>query len=279
MTFTDRFGILHLHDSAGIKDYYPSWDNGKPRTWGSKGTKYRNADPEDPFSDLHCKSGERDIKTTASVDGKGNCELYGTTPRLYFNDPLKKFLWPPHLEMTCYFTVLKKLPKGGAYVGNRWFWGNHQNEFECAACGTCYCSEAKASNGVWQQKRENGHPWYSDNIISKTRGLKIGVEYGHKFTIQRHTNGSVELATYQDLTHGKNGGEWKKINGYIDNGNWPITDKEDINGFNKMKSCKEFKKLPSLKTILNFPMRSVALRCDNVHVRINRASIIVTKPS
>ena len=88
------------------------WDNGIPRKWGSKGTDKRNADPQDPECDLHCKAEERGIVTSADVDGNGILTLYGTTPRLYINDPSRVKKWF-NVEMTVYFFIVKKL-------GSRW---------------------------------------------------------------------------------------------------------------------------------------------------------------
>ena len=141
----DKFGIKKLHQSTG-REWFSKWDNGVARKWGSQGTDVRNPDPKDMECDLHCKTGERGIITTATVDGNGECVLYGTTPRLYINDPnrIKKWL---NVEMTVYFYIVKKLPEGGAYVACRLAGrSNHQNEYNCASSGTGYSYESKNSN-------------------------------------------------------------------------------------------------------------------------------------
>ena len=147
---TDKFGIKKFFSTKiGGREWISKWDS-NPRKWTSNGTDVRNADPYDAECDLHCKAEERGIVTHADVDGKGICELYGTTPRLYINDPSRIKKWF-NLEMTCYFQVVKKLPAGGAYVGLRLAGrSNHQNEYNCTASGTGYSLESKASNGTNQ---------------------------------------------------------------------------------------------------------------------------------
>lgn len=268
----DKYGITQLYSTVG-REWFNKWDDGTPRKWGSKGTEFRNADPNDLESDLHCKTQERKIVTTAEVDGKGNCKLYGTTPRLYINDPERKKKWF-NVEITAYFKVLKKLPKGGAYVGLRLCGrSNHQNEYNCSASGTGYSFEAKASNGYNQLKKELVHPAYADNVVSKTKGVKIGTLYGHKLIVLTQSDGSVLVQGYRDVTGGKDGGDWKLLVEKIDKGDWKMTDKVDLSTYKKSKSCKDFTKYPSATSILDKPAISCYFRCDNVEVQLSKASI------
>jgi len=276
MTFKDKWGVTHLYNSAGTRDWYSSWDNGHARTWGSKGTKYRNADPDDPMVDLHCKTEERGIKTTASVDGKGTLTLSGTTPRLYINDATHKLKWL-NVEMTTYYRVVKKHPAGGAYVACRLCGrSNHQNEYNCSASGTGYSFEAKNSNGYNQLKKELVHPAYADNIVSSTKGVTTGKWYGHKLIVLTQKDGSVLVQGYRDQTDVKDG--WKPLVKTVDNGNWQMSDNADEEAFNSAKSCTEFKKYPTTTSILDKPAVSCYLRCDNNVVQFRYFSIIEIKP-
>ena len=271
----DKFGIKQLYNTKlGGRTWFSKWDNGLIRKWGSKGTDKRNPDPNDPECDLHCKTEERGIVTTASVDGNGECVLYGTTPRLYINDPLMVRKWF-NIEMTCYFQVVKKLPEGGAYVGLRLAGrSNHQNEYNCSASGTGYSFEAKASNGYNQLKKELVHPAYADNIVSSTKGVKLGTWYGHKLIIGKlNSDNHVLVRGYRDITEGKDGGDWKLLVEKIDKGDWLMSDPVDLAAFNKAKDCTNFKKYPSPTSILSKSAYSCYFRCDNTETRLKWASV------
>ncbi len=271
----DKFGIKQIYSTKpNGRVWYSKWDNGVFREWGSKGTAFRNADPYDLECDLHCKSEERGIVTSAKVDGKGICELYGTTPRLYINDPARIKKWF-NLEITCYFQLVKKLPEGGAYVALRLAGrSNHQNEYNCSASGTGYSFECKASNGYNQLKKELVHPAYADNIVSPVKGVSIGKWYGHKLIIGKlNSEGHVMVRGYRDTTDGKDGGTWVKLVEKIDRGDWPMSDQVDLDAFNKAKSCADFPKYPSPTSILSKSALSCYFRCDNVQVKLKKASI------
>ena len=265
----DKYGIRMLNPTVG-RTWYNRWDNGIARSWGSKGTDVRNEDPEDPECDLHCKTGERGITTTAEVDGNGICTLTGTTPRLYINDREHAKRWL-NVEMTVYFFIVKKLPEGGAYVACRLAGrSNHQNEYNCSASGTGYSSEVKNSNGTWQERRENGHPAYSVNNVSNIKGVEAGRWYGLKHIIQNIENDTaVHIKTLRDLTDGKDGGDWQPICEKIDRGDWPLEDKIEYNNIN---SCSEFKKVAWDKPLLD-PTISCYLRCDNNQIRFKKFSV------
>lgn len=270
----DKFGITRLNRTASEgRKWYSNWDKGQPRIWSSEGIDKRNADPMDPEMDLHCKTKERNIVTTAAVDGKGICTLTGTTPRLYINDPKRVKKWL-NVEMTVYFYVVKKLPKGSAYVACRLAGrSNHQNEYNCSSSGTGYSFEAKSSNGYNQLKKELSHPAYADNVISKVQGVESGTWYGHKLIVKTQPNGAVLVQGYRDITDGKDGGEWKLLVEKMDNGDWRMSDPKDLAAFEKAKSCNEFPKVASPTAILSDPAISCYLRCDNVQARFKRDSV------
>jgi len=269
----DKYGIKQFYPSTG-REWFNTWDNNKPRTILSKGTDKRNKDPYDKFSDLHCKSGDNGITTKAIIDGKGICTLYGTTPRLYNNDPERKLKWF-NVEMTVYFYIVKKLPKGGAYVACRLCGrSNHQNEYNCSASGTGYSYETKNSNGTNQLRKELGHPAYADDVKSETKGVEAGIWIGHKLIVKTLPDSDYVLVQgYRDLTDGKDGGDWKLMVENIDKGNWKMTREEDLKSFKKIKSCKSFKKMSSTKAILDKPAISCYLRIDSNEVRFKKYSI------
>ncbi len=273
----NRFGVTELYPRLpNGRVWENNWDNGIARTWGSKGTKYRNADPQDPMVDLHCKPEERGIKTTASVDGKGTLTLSGTTPRLYINDATHKLKWL-NIEATTYYKVVKKLPAGGAYVACRLCGrSNHQNEYNCAASGTGYSFEAKNSNGYNQLKKELVHPAYADNIVSKVKGVTTGKWYGHKLIVLTQKDGSVLVQGYREDVSGTRG--WKKIVEKVDKSDWAMSDNADEAAYNAAKSCTEFKKYPKPTSILSDPAVSCYLRVDNNICQFRYFSIIEIKP-
>ena len=267
----DKFGIKKSHQSTG-REWFNSWDNGHARKWGSNGTDKRNADPDDAECDLHCKKEERGIVTYADVDGNGICELYGTTPRLYINDSTHVLRWL-NVEMTVYFFIVKKLAAGGAYVACRLAGrSNHQNEYNCSASGTGYGAETKNSDGTNQIRRENGHPAYSDNKVSNTKGVEAGKWIGKKLIVKTQPDGSVLVQHLRDLTDGANGGDWKILVETIDRGDWPMTDTEDKKTYDGIKSCSEFKKV-ALNEPLKDPAVSCYLRIDNNQVKFKWFSV------
>jgi hypothetical protein len=268
----DRFGITKLFESTG-RIWESKWDNGHARSWLSKGTDKRNSDPDDIECDLHCKAKEGKTVTKASVDGKGILNLIGVTPRIYINDPARKLKWF-NVESTVYFYIVKKLAKGGAYVACRLCGrSNHQNEYNCSASGTGYSYETKNSNGTNQARKEIGHPVYSDNVISNISGVKAKKWIGHKLIVKSQPDGSVLVQGWRDLLDGLNGGDWKLMVEKIDRGDWPLTGKVELADYKKIKSCKDFVKIPTITSILNEPAISCYLRCDNNQMMFKRFSI------
>jgi ribosomal protein L37E len=267
----DKFGVRKLYQSIG-REWFNNWDNGHARSWKPASTnwsKTRNADPDDNLSNLHCKPEERGILTEAIVDGKGVCTLVGTTPRLYVNDPAKKLTWL-NVEMTVYFFIVKKLPAGGAYVACRLCGRSNHNliEQECSAAGTGYAYETKNSDGTNQLRRENGHPAYSENVKSSTKGVEAGKWIGAKLIV-KNVEGGVLVQGYRDLTNGLNGGDWKLMVEKLDKGDWKM---EDLAEYADVNSCSGFPKVPYDKPILD-AATSCYLRVDNNEVRFKYFSI------
>jgi hypothetical protein len=75
------------------------------------------------------------------------------------------------------------------------------------------------------------------------------------------------------LLDGLNGGDWKLMVEKIDRGDWPLTGKVELADYKKIKSCKDFVKIPTITSILNEPAISCYLRCDNNQMMFKRFSI------
>ena len=150
---------------------------------------------------------------------------------------------------------------------------NHQNEYNCSASGTGYSYEVKNSNGTIQLRKEIGHPSYSDNILADVNGVKAKTWIGSKLIVKSQPDGSVLVQGYRDLTDGLDGGDWKLMVEKIDRGDWPLTGKVELAAYKKIKSCKDFKKIPTTTSILDKPSWSCYIRIDSNEVKFKKASI------
>ena len=59
----------------------------------------------------------------------------------------------------------------------------------------------------------------------------------------------------------------------IDAGDWKMTGVEELATYKNIKSCADFKKIPTTTSILDQPAISVYLRCDNNEIRFKKFSV------
>ena len=266
----DKFGIKKLHQSIG-REWFSKWDNGHARSWVSEGIDQRNADPDDPESDLHANTkGSKCI-----VDGRGKMIMEGENPRLYINKDEAKW---QNVEMTLGFKAIKAFPTDGSSVFIRLAArSEHQKEYNCASSGHTMGSFEIKANKTVQLRKELVHPAYADNIIASMKGPDRGVRWLCKFVLRNSGSGILSQA-YVDTT-GK-GDNFTKVLEKFDTGNWPMSDSADLDIFKNAKDgtgvCK---KIASPTSILLEPATSCYLRADGNVVEYDSFSIREIAPA
>lgn len=264
----DKFGIKQFYPSVG-HDWFSQWDNGKVRTLRGTGncpSPARILDPDDSQSWLQCNPGSA-LGQNVRIDGKGVAEMEGKNVRYYIMDG-KKWL---NVEMTGYYYNVKPF-SGTTNVACRLaVRTNHWNYLTCASSGTEYAYEEKI-NGTVQLRKELGHPWYADNVISTTIGVPTGRWVGMKIICRNTPEGWVLIEGYRDMTDGANGGDWKKVLEKLDKGDWHMAP-ADVTGWNGLKDgvgiCK---KVASPTAILKDAADACMIRCDGQIMRFKKMS-------
>ena len=268
-TGLDKFGIKQLYASVG-HDWFSKWDNGHARSFQGGPEKCpspaRIADPDDSGSWLQCNPGSA-LGQFVRIDGKGVAEMEGKNLRYYIMDG-KKWL---NVEMTGYYYNVKPF-SGTTNVALRLaVRTNHWNYLACASSGTEYAYEEKM-NGTIQIRRESGHPYYNENVISSISGVPKQKWVGMKIVCRNTPEGWVLIQCYRDMTDGLNGGDWKLVVQIIDKGNWPMAP-ADIAGWNKLQSGTGIcKKIASPYAILKDPADACLIRCDGQTMRFKKMS-------
>lgn len=244
----DRFGVAKFFPSVG-REWFSNWDNGYSRQIVSRRVNIQNLDPYDRESDFHASS-----DNTCYIDGKGIMKLSGHAPRFYVHDP---YTFPPpenirkwqNVEMTCYGMLLSLKdvsslrPSEGskATTFSLRARSNHQDHGRCACNGNGYISEwgIRASGAFrWRHgfRKEFIHPHYAEQtwpslVIKHEPSMQVGKWVGHKF-ICRNVNSArhVLLQSWRDDTDALNGGQWVKVNEYIDKGGWKVNPDDILSG-------------------------------------------------
>lgn len=238
----DKFDIKKINPTKlGGREWYSNWNNGEDR-------KILSGDL-DPYDSQFRARGDGEIK----IDGKGFAQLAGKAPRMYIYDQSLKELWK-NVEMTVYakrvgesetiswqsLTMVARSGShndveypdvckdsigypNGAYNARITFNGRSDYTKEVLY----HRADAVSDDGSGNSPRTIASFANLTTPIDSKSGLHSmprNVWVGMKFIVKNLNNDhAVKLETWMDMTDGKDGGKWIKINEYIDDGEWNAT--------------------------------------------------------
>ncbi len=216
----DKFGTTELYSTkASGREWFSTWNNGHSRTITSG--------KRDPDDSMFIVRGEADSKV--AMDGNGIANMSGTQPRMYVYDAQKLLKWR-NVEVTFYGKRVSEFATSSAAGFNIGARSNHQDQGNPSNCNVDTYYSRMLYNGNANFMKELYHP---DEATAAPVGNKINwggdgtIPYntwiGHKFVLRDVDNGiHVKLQMYLDLTDGLNGGDWKLVTEWKDDGNWAV---------------------------------------------------------
>lgn len=213
----DEFGIKELYESAknGGRTWVSTWHNGVARTFGNS-----KNDPSDPLF-VTSRNGEGLGDGSYRTEGDGILKISGPAPRMYVYDRQQDW---HNVEITLYAQRIadSNTPWAGIQAYTRTNHGAIGSE-EQNPCDTRGYSAQLTYSGEFLFEKETNHhdPSGYDQVARKMiwpDGMPKNTWIGYKFIVRDISNGNVMLEAYMDTTNGLNGGSWKKIGEFIDNG-------------------------------------------------------------
>lgn len=238
----DPFGVAELHPSPDqATAWYSKWSGGEPRVLGNQ------VDPEDPWFDTDHGEGRY------ALDGKGVMTVTGNLPRMYVYDPTGARPSPKG-DMALGATETRPSPGGLMPAGASRLWHNVEITFygmrvseaepvgwaglmayartdhrrDADTCATRGYGARLLYDGRADFEKETAHgksngyvqaamlrPWPGGGAMPRD------VWIGYKFIVRdSEDGGSVKLELWMDLANGKDGGDWKLVTEFLDQGDW-----------------------------------------------------------
>jgi hypothetical protein len=221
------FSELERFDKFHVKKIYPTLPNGREwlSSWENKIARTLKTHDTDPYNTEMMFNGNGKI----FIDGNGTATISGKSPRIYVFDKSKP-KWD-NVEITFYakrLSEIEKISHQGFVAGAR---SEHQ-DVEVDPCkGKTYYGALLYDGRVGFQKEMIHDQLYSKRfpennkltIFNESKEVPREVWIGMKFVVFTVGN-KVKLELYVDLTDGKDGGEWKKITEFLDDGKEIIFD-------------------------------------------------------
>jgi sugar lactone lactonase YvrE len=232
----DAFGLRKLYPTElGGREWVAKWDNGHPRTILDQGV-----DPCDPELHItHTSNQEIGFKGYLEIGGDGTARVSAHSGRLYiyFDEFENKTKWGPSIEMTTYFKFVNKSELSSQHFVGLKGPTNHFADSINNSNGRNYGMDFMLDDGRGiRAAKEVVHGVY--NAEEKRRifpddkfphdkwvGLKFVLrELKHSANDDKNI---MKLEAYIDLTNGKDGGDWRKVHEFVDNGSWADYDAEE----------------------------------------------------
>lgn len=202
------------YDVFGVKNIYPSREEGNHwvSSWEDKSYSFVRDDPLDTWFDTDHGTAEYEVQD-------GTLYITGPTSRMYIHDPELERQWGD-VEITVYAKRLQD--EGVQYSGiTAVARTNHlvADAIKSDPCDSRGYGGRFRFDGTTDFEKETSHP---KNAAVSERPLFDGPMprnewIGYKFIVY-DVNDDVHLELWADFTDGEDGGDWTKVNEFVDSG-------------------------------------------------------------